>query len=184
MKLLPKPFVFVRHAQSTLNAASIIAGFTDSPLSDEGIEQAKRASSKLNQQSWSIVATSTLVRTHQTAQYAVPSHSITQFEGLKERFWGDLEGSNMEQTLRYEDTPPGGESWQAFEERVINTLNDILTHYDWPLIVAHSGVYRVLNHLINGTAYCPRVENVSPITFLPSENQQDWIITPFEGKTV
>ena len=103
------------------------------------------------------------------------------YEQLKERNWGDLEGCPIEQQLAYEITPPNGESWQDFETRVISTLNTILNEHDWPLIIAHSGVYRVLNNVINGTPYCPRIGNVTPISFVPSQGENGWTITPFKG---
>ncbi|MEP0071609.1 MAG: histidine phosphatase family protein, partial [Marinomonas sp.] len=175
----------------TFNAAHLIGGFTDSPLSEQGIEQAKSAESILSEvlnndlqrDKWSVVATSTLQRTQQTAFYAVPHQSVTPYEQLKERNWGKLEGCPIEQQLPYEVTPPNGESWDDFETRIISTLNDILEQYPQPLIIAHSGVYRVLNNVINGTPYCPRIGNVSPISFIP--NQDDgWKITPLKGNSI
>ncbi|MCW4630388.1 MULTISPECIES: histidine phosphatase family protein [Marinomonas] len=72
MTLIPKPFVFARHAQSEFNAAFRIGGFTDSPLSETGIQQAKDAAPILSAIDWSLVATSTLQRTQETALHAVP----------------------------------------------------------------------------------------------------------------
>ena len=182
MTLMPKPFVFARHAQSEFNAALRIGGFTDSPLSEAGIQQAQQAAPILNAIEWSAVITSTLQRTQQTASYAVPNQVIHPYEQLKERNWGDLEGCPIEQQLAYEITPPNGESWQDFETRVLSALNEILSEHSWPLIIAHSGVYRVLNNVINGTPYCPRIGNVAPISFIPSQDENSWNITPFKGK--
>ncbi len=192
MTLIRKPFVFARHAQSTFNAAHLIGGFTDSPLSEQGIEQAKSAESvlsgvlnnDLHRDKWGVVATSTLQRTQRTAFYAVPNQAITPYEQLKERNWGDLEGCPIEQQLAYEVTPPNGESWDDFEARIISTLNDILEQYPQPLIIAHSGVYRVLNNVINGTPYCPRIGNVSPISFIPNQDDGGWKITPLKGNSI
>ena len=192
MKLIHKPFVFARHAQSTFNAAHLIGGFTDSPLSELGIEQAKSAepilgdvlNNDLHRNKWSVVATSTLQRTQRTAFYAVPNQMITPYEQLKERNWGDLEGCPIEQQLPYEVTPPNGESWDDFETRIISALNDILEQYPQPLIIAHSGVYRVLNNVINGTPYCPRIGNVSPISFIPNQDDGGWKITPLKGNSI
>ncbi|MEO9274540.1 histidine phosphatase family protein [Marinomonas sp. 5E14-1] len=188
MKLIRKPFVFARHAQSTFNAAQLIGGFTDSPLSEQGIEQAKNAApilsdvlnNVLHREKWSIVATSTLQRTQQTAFYATPEQVITPYEQLKERNWGDLEGCPIAQQVGYEETPPNGEPWSNLEARIINALNDILSQYPYPLIIAHSGVYRVLNNVINGTPYCPRIGNISPISFIPNQDNNGWEITPIK----
>ncbi len=181
MILKSKPFVFVRHAQSEFNATSRIGGFTDSSLSKVGVEQAKATAPILENIDWSVVITSTLRRTQQTAFYAVPKQVIKPYEQLKERNWGDLEGCPIAQLVPYQETPINGESWQAFEARVISALNEILSEYSWPLIIAHSGVYRVLNNVINGTPYCSRVDNVSPISFVPNQDKSGWIISPFKG---
>ena len=181
MTLIPKPFVFARHAQSEFNAAFRIGGFTDSPLSETGIQQAKDAAPILSAIDWSVVATSTLQRTQETAFHAVPKQTIMAYEQLKERNWGDLEGCPIEQQLPYDVTPPNGESWRDFETRVLGALNEILSEHSWPLIIAHSGVYRVLNNVINGTPYCPRIGNVTPISFVPSQGENGWEITPFKG---
>ncbi len=181
MILITKPFIFARHAQSEFNATSRIGGFTDSPLSEVGIEQAKAAAAILKNIDWSVVVTSTLRRTQQTAFNAVPKQAILPYEQLKERNWGNLEGCPIAQQIPYEETPANGESWQTFETRVISALNEILNEYSWPLIIAHSGVYRVLNNVINGTPYCHRVGNVSPISFVPSQDKSGWSITPFKG---
>jgi probable phosphoglycerate mutase len=184
MTLVSKPFVFARHAQSEFNEAFRIGGFTDSPLSETGIQQAKDAAPILSNIQWSVVVTSTLQRTQETAFHAVPKQMILPFESLKERNWGDLEGCPIEQQLPYEVTPPNGESWQDFEHRVLGALNEILNAYSWPLIIAHSGVYRVLNNAINGTPYCPRIGNVTPISFVPSQEDKGWNITPFTGNFI
>ncbi|RCX08469.1 histidine phosphatase family protein [Marinomonas foliarum] len=184
MTLLAKPFVFARHAQSEFNAAFRIGGFTDSPLSAMGIQQAKEAAQILSAIDWSVVVTSTLKRTQETAFYALPKQTALPYEQLKERNWGDLEGCPIEQQLPYDVTPPNGESWQDFEARVLSALNEILSEYSWPLIIAHSGVYRVLNNVINGTPYCPRVGNVTPISFVPSEDENSWEVTSFKGSFI
>ncbi|MCZ2720275.1 histidine phosphatase family protein [Marinomonas sp. 15G1-11] len=182
MTLIKAPFVFVRHAQSVYNKSGLIGGFTDSQLSEEGILQAQKASEILTGIEWSAVCTSSLKRTKETASYLVPDYPCHHYDGLKERNWGDLEGESILQQTPYELTPPNGESWLVFEARVIKALNTILSQYERPLIVAHSGVYRVLNNLINGTPYCPRVGNVTPIIFNPNQNGHGWSISPFKGK--
>jgi probable phosphoglycerate mutase len=127
------------------------------------------------------VVTSTLRRTQETAFHAVPEQPLLPYEQLKERNWGDLEGCPVKQQSPYEETPPNGESWQEFEARVLSALNEVLSKHSWPLVIAHSGVYRVLNKVINGTPYCPQVGNVSPISFVPSQDDSGWNITPFKG---
>ncbi|AEF53165.1 histidine phosphatase family protein [Marinomonas posidonica] len=184
MILIRKPFVFARHAQSTFNQAYLIGGATDSPLSPLGVKQAKAAQPTLARVQWSQVVTSTLKRTQQTAQFAVPDQSLLPLAALCERNWGVLEGQPIEAQLPYERTPEQGESWRTFELRILEGLNQVLEVYEWPLIIAHSGVYRVLNNYINGTPYCPRIGNVVPISFIPNQNDSGWVISSFEGTFV
>jgi len=182
MTLTKAPFVFVRHAQSVYNKSGLIGGFTDSQLSEEGVLQAQKASCIVSGVEWSAVCTSTLKRTQETASYLLPDYQHNAYEGLNERNWGDLEGASILQQTPYELTPPNGEPWPDFEMRVVKALNAILSQHEWPLIIAHSGVYRVLNNIINGTPYCPRVGNVTPITFNPDQEGFGWSVSPYKGK--
>lgn len=184
MKIIAKPFVFARHGQSTFNEKKLIGGFTDSPLTLAGIKQSQQAEAILGRIQWKVVITSTLQRTQQTAFYAVPNQKIIPFANLKERNWGELEGYSIDQLLPYEETPPKGESWLEFESRVISTLNNILIDYDLPLIIAHSGVYRVLHNAINGTPYCSRISNITPVSFTPSDNKTGWKISSYHGESL
>ncbi|MGR0279151.1 histidine phosphatase family protein [Marinomonas dokdonensis] len=187
MKLIEKPFVFVRHGQTKLNAAGLIGGRTDSPLTSLGIEQAKQGAKQLNV-AWSAVYASGLSRAQDTARYAVPKQEFIVHEGLNERDWGDLEECPIAQLTPYEETPPNGEAWADFEARVIGALNDILAQHEWPLIVAHSGVHRVLNNHINGTPYGERIDNVAAKAFEPVSLEDNtpaiWLISPYEGQNL
>ena len=177
MTIIRRPFVFMRHGETPLNAAGLMGGITDSPLSERGIEQAKAAQGRLDR-TWSVVAISGLQRTRITALHAVPQYEPIVLLGLNERNWGDLEQQPIAQQTPYEVTPPNGEPWADFQARVIDAINQLLTHYDTPLIIAHSGVNRVLNNVILGSPYGPRINNAEPTLFTPSQDN-DWLITPY-----
>jgi len=180
MQLIRRPFVFMRHGETPFNQAQLIGGITDSPLTQVGCAQAITAG-KVLEHPWSIVATSTLKRTIQTAKNALPNHSLTQIVELGERNWGDLEGQPIIDPMVYENTPANGESWLAFQNRVLLAINTLLEQYPTPLIVAHSGVYRVLCHIINGSPYGPRIGNATPYLFNPSADS-GWEITQYKGQ--
>lgn len=181
MPLVNKAFVFARHAQSTCNAAAKIGGATDSPLSTEGRQQAQAARVLLNR-SWSGICTSDLLRTIQTAELAVPHMGQHHFSTLRERNWGALEGQPIDNNLNYFQTPPDGESWQDFLARTIDCVNTILLTFDTPLIIAHSGTYRALQHAIFGSPFGTRIGNVDPVFFRPnSRAPQGWDILPLQG---
>ncbi|WCN08932.1 histidine phosphatase family protein [Marinomonas mediterranea] len=180
MHLIRKSFVFARHAESEMNAIGKIGGSTDSNLSDVGRQQAKDASSLLDRP-WSQVCTSTLKRTIQTAELAAPGQSLKHFSELCERDWGVLEQTPIPDSLDYFQTPSQGETWDDFYERVIKGINLIISDYNCPLIIAHSGVYRAINHCLYGSPQGLRIGNISPILIAPILGTQEWDVSPLEG---
>ncbi|PXF29934.1 hypothetical protein WH50_17970 [Pokkaliibacter plantistimulans] len=171
--LLARPFVFVRHGETAPNRQGIIAGSTDVPLNAEGEQQARSASVLVSQQHWSVVAVSPMLRARQTASLLLPDASHHLIDDLRERHWGQLEGQPLAALPPYEQTPPGGESWSAFQLRVLQSLNLLLTQYELPLIVAHSGIFRVIRQAISGTPYGERIGNVQPLLIQP-DSQGGW----------
>ncbi|MBS0848780.1 histidine phosphatase family protein [Citrobacter sp. JGM124] len=182
MSIICKPFVFVRHGETPLNREQLIGGSTDVPLTENGKQQAERAQSLLARFHWNGIGVSPLLRAQQTAERAVPGGIYTTFDGLQERDWGHLEGRPWSEITPYEDTPPGGESWEVFLARVTGAVNAVLSQFEYPLIVAHSGVFRVLNYYAFGTAYGNRVGNVEPMWISPGQVPQEWRIMPLEQR--
>lgn len=180
MSLICKPFVLVRHGETPLNLAQRIGGRSDVPLTARGEEQARAASALLMRQRWSCIAVSPLLRARRTAELALPGQPVTLVDDLRERDWGDMEGMPIASQPPYEQTPPNGESWQAFCDRVTSALNLLLTVHDTPLLVAHSGIFRVINLYATGTPYGERMGNVVPMWILPGLRAGEWEIVPLE----
>ncbi|MDU5455090.1 histidine phosphatase family protein [Pseudescherichia vulneris] len=180
MTLLPKPFVFVRHGQTPLNRDRLIGGRTEVPLTATGEQQARDAAPLLANHPWSIVAVSPQQRARRTAELLLPGASLKLVPDLRERDWGDLECCPLSEQTPYEETPPNGEAWLPFCTRVTHALNTLLAQYDTPLIVAHSGVFRVIRLLATGTPHGERVGNVVPQWILPGATPDDWKIIPLE----
>ncbi|MEX2366211.1 MAG: histidine phosphatase family protein [Pseudohongiellaceae bacterium] len=180
MKLTRSPFIFLRHGETEANAQSIIAGRTDSPLSNHGRSQARLAAEQLRQTSWSRVVCSALSRTGDTARLAAPGCDPVIDSRLNERDWGDLEGQPLDQLVPYKSTPPGGEPWESFERRVTEALNKWLEEEGQALVVGHSGVYRVVCQHIFGRPEGPRIANAAPVLIQPQGS--GWTITDL-GKT-
>lgn len=164
--LLARPFVFMRHGETALNREHRIGGRTDSPLTELGETQAWRAAARLARP-WSRVVTSTRQRAWRTAELAVPGQEARRLTGLDERDWGALEGVALERQPRYEATPPGGESWADFQTRVLEALNAVLARDAMPLVVAHSGVFRVIRTQLFGRPDGPRLPNATPLLIRP-----------------
>lgn len=178
-KLLNKPFVFMRHGETDFNKRGLVGGITDTALNDKGREQALLAQGALNKP-WSVVACSHLQRTLETAKIATNNHLLIPFPDLAERNWGQLEGLQVPTSMVYENTPREGESWLDFQTRVINAIVSIQAEFELPLIVAHSGTYRVLCQLIKGSPYGPRIENAQPYIFSP-DGSGGWTINTYIG---
>lgn len=164
--LLARPFVFIRHGETPLNREQRIGGRTDVPLTALGEAQARQAAAWLARP-WSRVVTSTLQRAWRTAELVVPGYAVTRLSGLDERDWGLLEGAPLERQPPYTITPPGGESWASFQARVLAALNDVLAGDDLPLVVAHSGVYRVIRTQLFGSPDGVRLPNALPFLIRP-----------------
>lgn len=179
MKLKQSPFLFLRHGETDCNARGVIAGATDSRLSDTGRRQAREARGRLENTRWSRVYCSALSRTLETAALAAPECDAVSRPGLNERDWGRLEGQPLSALVAYTATPPGGEPWNMFERRVTAALNDILDEADTPLVVGHSGVYRVIcNHML-GRPDGPRIANAKPVLVQPMAS--GWQIIELAG---
>lgn len=164
--LLARPFVFMRHGETVLNQEHRLGGSTDSPLTALGECQARDAAAWLDHP-WSHVATSTLQRAWRTAELAVPGQPASRHPGLNERDWGELERIPLCQQPPYLTTPPGGEPWEAFQARVLAALNALLLCHHRPLVIAHSGVFRVIRTQLLGRPDGPRLPNATPLLLQP-----------------
>lgn len=96
--------VLLRHGQSVWNMENKFTGWTDVPLSNKGIEEAKKAGSilKRNNFVFDIAFTSVLVRASDTLRYVLDELDINipvkKSWRLNERHYGALQGLNKEKT--------------------------------------------------------------------------------------
>lgn len=147
-----KPFYMIRHGQTEANQAQIMAGSLDSPLTETGKEQAKAVQNivELLEIKPKSIMHSNLSRARDTASIINEVLDIDMHEepDLAELFAGDWEGRPYEEcrALFTENiTPPNGESFQEFFDRVQRGTQKVLEAHDGPvLIVCHGGVFRAL----------------------------------------
>lgn len=98
-------FIFVRHGQSQANSDKEIA--TDlSPLTEQGIEQAKITAKEIKELGIVQIASSPLIRAQQTAEIiagelGIELGHIKVIEELKERGLGELRGKPKEHESDY-----------------------------------------------------------------------------------
>jgi probable phosphoglycerate mutase len=152
--LSPRLFL-VRHGQSTHNAAELLQGQADPPLSDVGRREAESLRPVLARFPTERVITSDLRRARETA--VLLGHS----EARPDPRWreidvGEWAGRPLAEFPAGSEpawrggplTAPGGETWDAFQERV-GAAVDALAAAGGPwLVVCHGGVVRAaLSHV-------------------------------------
>ncbi len=142
-------------------------GSLDDPLSKTGWQQMFEATDNARQQGiqWDSIITSPMQRCHHFAEQLAAQLDIscTQAEALREISFGDLEGLTPSTAWQLHGkllkdlwnkpehiTPPNGEPYPEFRERVKTGLTEILNnHRDQTiLLVIHGGTIRVLLHLL------------------------------------
>ena len=150
-------FLYVRHGETIFNVTNKSQGACDSPLTNNGIEQAKKCAEKLSSVKIDKCYCSTSERAIDTANIILHDRNIPikTLKGLKEMFFGMLEGSNlteknslMEQCWNNKDfTAYGGENRKIFEIRIKNTYQSIVNQSkdgDTILVVSHRGYFNYM----------------------------------------
>ena len=95
--------ILIRHGQSTWNKENRFTGWTDVPLSEKGIEEAKNAGKllKQNNENFDIAYTSVLKRAIDTLNYVLKEMNIDvpviKNYHLNERHYGALQGLNKDE---------------------------------------------------------------------------------------
>jgi probable phosphoglycerate mutase len=124
--------LFVRHGKSTANAAAMI-GTPDTPLAEEGLEQARITGQRLKKENVTKIVCSPFIRARQTAEIIASelglSHSdIEIIPDFYERRMGDLEGKRKRHETAYfyeNDKENNFESHQDLIERLQRALTEI-----------------------------------------------------------
>lgn len=147
-------FYFIRHGQTDANKQELMCGGDgDVPLNEVGRSQAMVASSESKEllESIEVIYVSPMKRTRETAELLFEglNKEFEFIEGLREWRVGDWESkhrSEVPNPFNSTEDPPNGETRQQFEERVINTISDLVKASDGKkiLIVAHGGVAHAL----------------------------------------
>ena len=164
--MFDRPFYYLRHGETEANAAGTIAGSLDVHLTPLGREQARLAARALENAPITAIYSSPLRRARETAQPIAEALGlpVTLLEEIAERNWGDLEGMPRHSHVRGVK-PQGGESADAFMRSVLAGFARIDAAV--PLIVAHSGVFRVLCRTLSIVEAEAPVANCLPLRFEP-----------------
>jgi len=144
-----KTLYLMRHGETLFNVQHKIQGWCDSPLTANGKKQALIAKEyfKDNNINFDHAYTSTSERCSDTLEL-ITDLSYTRLKGLKENYYGELEGESerLNQHLTPKDCETfylqyGGESSNTTRDRMVKTLTDIMEKEDHTnvLAVSHGG---------------------------------------------
>lgn len=154
--------LLVRHGQTDWNVAGRIQGASDTPLNENGREQARRLAARLSGLAVEAVYSSDLARAAETArivrgQRHVPLRLTTSLREIRYGEWegktrAELEEAGLARTLsRWNDghavpEPAGGETREQVDERVDRFLACVVPRHEGHtiIVVSHGGTLRLM----------------------------------------
>lgn len=127
--------LLIRHGQSQWNLENRFTGWTDVPVTEQGMKDAKAAAGQLKDFTFDLAFTSRLQRANTTLEIILKELKqdkipVEKDSALNERHYGELQGLNKTETAEkygadqvkqwrrsYDTPPPGGESIADCERR-------------------------------------------------------------------
>jgi broad specificity phosphatase PhoE len=151
--------IFLRHAET--DAAGTFCGWSDPPVNTLGMRQIASLIASLKDKPVDIIYASDLARARTTARALADATNARCLEStaLREIHFGDWEGLHWNEVERRDPAfakrwaeafpqlpAPGGESFQAFRERVLPELDRLIeaSRAMDIAVVTHAGVMRLL----------------------------------------
>jgi broad specificity phosphatase PhoE len=162
----------MRHGLSVMNMQGLRAGHIDTPLTDEGREQARQAGRSAKQHHIDTIVCSPLSRAHETARLAAKEIGLAEKDIhinalLIERDFGSLDGKPYEPDLDL-DGFSDVESFDETRERAKLALEWIETLGGTNvLVVSHGGLGRAMRSLLK-----PEVDRS---IHLPNAEVEQWL---------
>jgi len=182
---------FVRHGETQFNVEKRMQGFCDSPLTDNGISQAKAVGKGLSGIDFTAAYASESQRVIDTANYAIGHRSIplTTDARLKEMNFGLLEsllgdeiqakyGNILEELFTMKDlhlSAPEGETYVQLFQRTSSAVEEIVKRHQ-----AEGGNILVFSHGVTIGNYMMQLTN-SP-TFPHHQNCGVSIVSYHDGQ--
>lgn len=136
--------ILLRHLKSQWNLENKFTGWTDVPLSKEGIDNAKEVADKLAGAKIDKVYTSPLIRNRKTTSLILENLGkkdmpIVINKALDERNYGVLQGLNKDEVKKkygedqvklwrrsWDQAPPGGESLKDVYQRAVSFFREYI----------------------------------------------------------
>jgi 2,3-bisphosphoglycerate-dependent phosphoglycerate mutase len=169
----------IRHGHTAYNAEKRYAGSIDIPLSEKGVIDCGKASSRLREYHFDIIITSQMKRAKETAQLLEKQPiQIIQNALCNERNFGIMEGHTWDEVLKFEPpvmmidvgndlhtvNPKGGEPFEDVWERAIKFRRFLFNNYkDKSVLVVSHGVFLQMFHGCLRGLSC-----IESLAFLPS----------------
>jgi broad specificity phosphatase PhoE len=133
----------IRHGETEYNRRGCVQGWTESPLSELGREQARRVGARLGSVPWDVVVSSPSGRAVETASIALGDSTPVEIrDGIREINLGAWEGRSAAELRRaypedvnlWFDRPSalrieGGETIRRFRARVWTAMEDIRNEF-------------------------------------------------------
>lgn len=146
---MKKKLFLMRHGETLFNQLKKVQGACDSPLTEKGIQQARRAKDyfKENNIAFDHLYSSTQERASDTLEIVSGSQNYQRLKALKEMGFGSFEGEQQflqPQGQEYFDSfylQFGGESMVQVQTRMTKALHQIMEQDDHQtvLAVSHNG---------------------------------------------
>jgi probable phosphoglycerate mutase len=158
--------ILVRHAETTMIADHRIHGHLDAPLSESGLNDARKTAACFRGQNFDALYSSSLGRAMHTAEIIGEAIHLapTPVDGLRERYYGHLEGKSMDyfepdgsgpwyfRPYVYFTLGLTGESEKHVAKRVVRSMEEIIAKHPGERIMAvvHWGILGILSLYFQG----------------------------------
>ena len=154
----------IRHGQSETNLQHRHGGWIQTPLTEKGEEDARRAGARIAHVSFDKIYTSDLLRAMQTADLALPEGEKEALSCLREVNVGSLQGrlvaevqaeygeDYLRNKLKKDYSPYGGETRAQFRDRVVPFLAMLeQSDYENVAVFSHGGTMEIIFELLTGS---------------------------------
>ena len=164
--------ILLRHLESQWNKENRFTGWTDVPLSSEGIDSAKEVAEKVEGIDINKVYTSPLFRNKETVRLILENLDKTDIpvvidKALDERNYGELQGLDKNETKAkygeeqvklwrrsWDEAPPGGESLEDVYNRAVPFFkeyieNDLKEGKNILVVASHNSLRALIKYIEN-----------------------------------
>ncbi len=159
---------FVRHGQTGHNREGVVTGHVDIPLTEEGVDQARKITQEIPADFFEIYS-SDLIRCKQTAEIINQKLNLQIIfdSRLRERDFGSLAGKNIKKVdptgemirkdfnQQYDYRPYGGEHVEDVKTRLFSFIKELQENKKDKkiLVVTSGGIIRLLHNILNGEVH-------------------------------